>query len=543
MAREAKAKKPSGEETKPKKQQAKNKQAVVVIHGMGEQRPMETLRSFVETVWTKDLSLTGGVDNKTRIDPETGLKENKVWIVPDARAGTHELRRITTPGDKARRRTDFFEFYWADVMQGTTLQQLWAWLRGLLFRSPATVPRDVFGAWILLIALSAITVIFAIVAAIPPDQTNFLAEKIYNVSFKFLVDYRLFLCTAAAFLALLVGAGNLWDGRPLAGVVVKTLLALALIVAAFAVLEWEAAKPHPRIWAVGISAAIGVIVHSFIVPTFGDVARYVRAAPDTVEKREVVRNRGLALLNGLHDSGDYDRIIVVGHSLGSILAYDLVQLLWAERAPSPANPPDDETVEAFGKIDAFVQRRNEDWNDKERRDFRAAQGDLGRLLRSVKKPWLISDFVTIGSPLTHAEFLVARDESELARSIRDRLLSKCPPEPDETLQRGGETVLYKGPARTPRFPHHAAVFAPTRWTNIHDPKSLLLFGDIISGSLKANFGRGIEEYQVKIERPFLFGLKWRFFTHTLYWRWRGEYDNRVADHIEVLRKAVALEEI
>jgi hypothetical protein len=30
------------------------KQAFVIIHGMGEQRPMDTLRSFVKAVWTTD---------------------------------------------------------------------------------------------------------------------------------------------------------------------------------------------------------------------------------------------------------------------------------------------------------------------------------------------------------------------------------------------------------------------------------------------------------------------------------------------------------
>ncbi len=33
-------------------------QAVVVIHGMGEQRPMATIRSFVDAVWTTDPTLT-----------------------------------------------------------------------------------------------------------------------------------------------------------------------------------------------------------------------------------------------------------------------------------------------------------------------------------------------------------------------------------------------------------------------------------------------------------------------------------------------------
>ena len=37
------------------KEQAEDpKIAVVVIHGMGEQKPMQTLRSFVECAWQRD---------------------------------------------------------------------------------------------------------------------------------------------------------------------------------------------------------------------------------------------------------------------------------------------------------------------------------------------------------------------------------------------------------------------------------------------------------------------------------------------------------
>jgi hypothetical protein len=107
MARAAKTSRSADKKKQTTGKPARKKQAVVVIHGMGEQRPMETLRSFVDTVWTKDLSLTGDIENKMRVNDQTDLKENKIWIVPDARARSHELRRITTAGDKIGRRTDF----------------------------------------------------------------------------------------------------------------------------------------------------------------------------------------------------------------------------------------------------------------------------------------------------------------------------------------------------------------------------------------------------------------------------------------------------
>ena len=85
------------------------KVAVVVIHGMGEQRPMDTLRGFVQAVWLNDPEL---VDVRT----------NQIYSKPDKITGNFELRRITTRHPKGGgHRVDFFEFYWAHLMTGNTI--------------------------------------------------------------------------------------------------------------------------------------------------------------------------------------------------------------------------------------------------------------------------------------------------------------------------------------------------------------------------------------------------------------------------------------
>src|SRR5262249_17250683 len=62
------------------------KQAIVVIHGMGEQVPMDTLRGFVRAVWETDSEITkNDLPNPA-----------EVWSKPDLRTGSLELRRITT---------------------------------------------------------------------------------------------------------------------------------------------------------------------------------------------------------------------------------------------------------------------------------------------------------------------------------------------------------------------------------------------------------------------------------------------------------------
>jgi hypothetical protein len=115
-------------------------QAVVVIHGMGEQRPMDTIKAFVRAVWETDEDITrNGLPNPTQ-----------VWSKPDERTGSLELRRITTretitspPEFPGGVRTDFYELYWADLTAGSTWNQFTAWVGGLLFRPWNRVPRDV----------------------------------------------------------------------------------------------------------------------------------------------------------------------------------------------------------------------------------------------------------------------------------------------------------------------------------------------------------------------------------------------------------------
>lgn len=54
-----------------------------------------------------------------------------MWSKPDAVSDSFELRRLTTPQNKGGARTDFIEFYWAHVMEGTSYGHIVAWLRTL----------------------------------------------------------------------------------------------------------------------------------------------------------------------------------------------------------------------------------------------------------------------------------------------------------------------------------------------------------------------------------------------------------------------------
>jgi hypothetical protein len=118
----------------------RDKRAIILIHGIGEQVPMETLRSFVDAVWTSNAGVIGAdvPDGDTGEHPRV---RNPVWSKPDDRNHSFELNRITTETGADGLRTDFFEFYWAHLMHGSTWQQVTAWVRKILLRRYKNVPE------------------------------------------------------------------------------------------------------------------------------------------------------------------------------------------------------------------------------------------------------------------------------------------------------------------------------------------------------------------------------------------------------------------
>ncbi len=117
------------------------KQAVIVVHGMGEQRPMGTMRTIVDALWTTDASIE--LDDPQNRDADG----NKSWIVPDIKTGSHDLQRITTPAMRDGRRTDFFEFYYADILDNAKLKNLWRWLMRVIKVKPEFVLERMVWPW------------------------------------------------------------------------------------------------------------------------------------------------------------------------------------------------------------------------------------------------------------------------------------------------------------------------------------------------------------------------------------------------------------
>jgi hypothetical protein len=423
-----------------------NKQAVVLIHGIGEQRPMDTLRGFVRAVWSADEDLH---------NPYAG---DAIWSQPDTVSGSFELRRLVTPKNRSGVETDFYEFYWAHLMKGTTVSHVFAWVKTLLWRSPSSVPRDLLLAYGLLLAAAGVS----------------LALLVYSYYAK---------ATS--------GAALPWE--------LSALLGIAII-------------------------PIASYVSTRIV---GDAARYLHVAATNVQSRHEIRTAGLTLLKALHaPSRGYGRIVVVGHSLGSVIGYDVLTYAWAEVHREYTTQGSNDALERLEGFTREGARPDE---------FRSAQAGYFSELVDNGCPWRVTDFITVGSPLAHAQVLLANDAFELARKQAAREFPTCPPVLEE-LRRAHEPVRrfsFEYPTRgTYRVPHHAAVFSATRWTNLFFTSRFIVAGDLIGGPVGPVMGWGVSD--VPVSTPVSRG----FFAHTHYWTLPD--GGSAPDCVVKLREALAL---
>jgi hypothetical protein len=455
---------------------------------------MTTLRAFVEAVWTsaKDLARPG--------------EEPRTWAKRDLVSQSFELRRITTDYNRANRRTDFFEFYWADMMEDTKFSSVLWWLKRLLLRGPGRVPPAVREAWI-----AGILAILALVAL-----------------------------GAALVLAALKAAQSLGHSYGIS-------------------VAWSAV-------AAGIALLLWFLRRRVLVQVVGDAARYLTADPQNIAARSRIRTAGIKLLEALHDNPEYERIILVCHSLGTVIGYDLLNFYWGtvneyfKRSKSERGGEVDDLERAIG--DLIRNPHDRDTLVK----FREAQRAYAKAVCSTtveeagaqKHKWKVTDFVTLGSPLTHAHFLMVDDRQQLlpsdrkiledgsfwftawrgdernldhvtrtvssvfAARVAQREFALCPP-----LNESGYSFSFK--TRDDLLqPHHAAVFGPVRWTNIYAPCRMVFWGDVIGGPVRSIFGPGVKDVALAG------AVGTRLLAHTHYWDLPGTD----AQHLDELRGAI-----
>jgi hypothetical protein len=292
-----------------------------------------------------------------------------------------------------------------------------------------------------------------------------------------------------------------------------------------------------------LSSALLLVISGLILNYVGDAARYLNPSPPNIDMRRRIRAEGIELLRQLHKCDQYDRVILVGHSLGSVIAYDIVRNIWPEYNTVHAKLPEIEQkalheLEADGK--ALAANPTPELASK----FRSEQSALWKEQRKQGNPWLVTDLITVGCPLAHAELLLARTTNELRQRQTEREFPTCPPEPDEGLYSYPLTYGADGEQRTFYALHHGAVFASTRWTNIYFPAGLGFFGDLVGGPLCEIFGHGVRDIPVD-SAEWIGWLKHFPMIHTHYWS-KGTvpqetHDSSTVWALEILRKALDLE--
>jgi hypothetical protein len=277
----------------------------------------------------------------------------------------------------------------------------------------------------------------------------------------------------------------------------------------------------------------------FLASFIGDAARYFRNSPDNVAVRREIRRQAVNTLEMLHRCGKYDRIIIVAHSLGTVIAYDMLRAYFGRICKQiPCDP------RWFG---TDIQRA--DHHDRPSLDRRTIIAEIAAVCAAsvrpsedeeAPKPWLVTDFVTLGSPLTHAHYLMCKGGSEeelkqdFSRRVREREFPVCPPVGDVDHR-----LTFRDPRTGRRVFHHGAQFGLTRWTNLYFPMSQLLWGDAVGGALAGAdlFRDEVRDVPVSTRR----NRKTELFTHTAYWDTRAG-DGRQGPHIEALRAAINLED-
>jgi hypothetical protein len=390
-----------------------------------------------------------------------------------------ELRKLTTPQSRSMPPTDFYEYYWAYQAEGTKIVHVISWAWALLVRRPKDVPKHLKFLWYTLWSLILATVALL---ALSPWATKTLT--LVNLTIK-------------------------------ANYLLSALTSLGLLV-----------------------------ISGFIVNYIGDAARYLNPSPTNIEMRRRIREEGIKLLKKLHEPVlGYNRIMVVGHSLGSVIAYDIVKNLWPQSNTKHACP-DTLHQESLHQLEKTGKELQASATPQLAEQFREEQGALWHEERELEVPWLVTDLITAGSPLAHAELLLARTKQELRERQQERELPTCPPVQDDGSYSYRLDNSVSGMQRSIYALHHGALFACTRWTNLYFPAALGFFGDLVGGPLSGVFGEGVRD--VAVDSAEWGGwLKHTPLIHTHYWSKQtvppGTQDDEKTWALKALRTALALE--
>ncbi|MDQ3913895.1 MAG: hypothetical protein M3323_00990 [Actinomycetota bacterium] len=437
----------------------KVRQAVVIVHGMGEQRPLETLNQFIAAALEPDPQADR--DFWSRPNNVTESYEARLYLAP----------RFERDGEEVRAQTEFYEYHWAHLMQGNRVDDLWPTFRRMLLQPPTRVPSGLKAVW-------------------------------------------------ALFWLLIAGLGFLlWQGRfkldPETFEVVSLVRALVGGGAVAVALTYLVSRVLPG-WLT--TSFVDVVRYLDTSPRSYEVRRQIRKGMvDLLVRLHEAKNEDGS------GSERYQRIVIVAHSLGAFIAYDGIAYLWSHAEPlldaprwvtHPAGLKEvEESASVLRTPGGGGPPRPEQIDT-----FQTAQRLLWAGLRDQGHPWRITDFISLGTPMYFTDRLFTRDLAQFQARVERGELQTCPPEAEGnplnnvynkrlwfSWQRGSRGAL-----------DHKAAFAVVRWTNMWFPARWGLFGDWFGERLAPLFGDGIRDIALKGNRRL---WKSRFipgYAHALY---------------------------
>ena len=267
------------------------------------------------------------------------------------------------------------------------------------------------------------------------------------------------------------------------------------------------------------------------------------------------------MLQALHASRkpEYDRVVLVAHSLGGFIAYDAIAYLWGHtnadtdktavnrdlatlKALEQAASALPDTAPKNGKVDPAVSLGTGGATRASGRRSEPGQPMVDHGLRQRGHPDVLRRPADGGQgrpyvPLAGSSGASCPRAHPRTRSLRATTLTA------RSASTPGRNVWSVGPrgerqSITHRILYEGAPFAVVRWTNLYFPAGLGFFGDWFGGPLAPVFGTGIKDVAVtgnKLGSPGTNLLRHRKIpaaAHSYYFRFPGDDEKHsIAYHV------------
>lgn len=348
------------------------KEAILVIHGIGQQDPYETLDQFAR----------GLVDQLQATPPQPLLISHEGWNEVAIRLDL--TKKPTTRGISI---LDLYEFYWAPYTEGKiTFLQTLNWLRRTVLsplrhlasayalydqpdrpgRPRGAFLREILRILFLFLPVAAATWLLGYLIA-RSDRLQMDLSRLADIWRRSDLSHQIGLVALVVLAILIVTMINAL--RELRGEqqVVKAQgtssfeqtarkrwaryawITLGTSIPLVAILGWwlrfdlaqywQAIRKH--VLPVGAPAILVRWLKGLIVGYVGDIAVYANAdvkASSYEARSKILKEVRKAILRLIRSPEGYERIVLAGHSLGSVIAYDVLNRLLDEvRAPYGTN--------------------------------------------------------------------------------------------------------------------------------------------------------------------------------------------------------------